>query len=174
MKYPGLVGIGRLGGRDAEGFHHAMIKPEYRSVFTGLKEIYLIFNSDRVFYVTISDRKESDRKTWIKLLEDGISEEQKKSREVLIAMSAADFGEDEDRLDHLLGFSVINADTHLGKVEDYFFNGAQQVLQVLSETGTEYLIPFVDYYIAEVLEREQSIKLQNADDLIAFYALNSN
>ena len=98
MKYPGLVGIGRLGGRDAEGFHHAMIKPEYRSVFTGLKEIYLIFNSDRVFYVTISDRKESDRKTWIKLLEDGISEEQKKSREVLIAMSAADLDRKSTRL----------------------------------------------------------------------------
>jgi len=169
MNYPGLVGIGRLGGRDAEGFHHVMIKPEYRSVFSELEEVYLIFNSDRVFYVTICERKQSDRKTWIKLKEDGIAEEQKLHREVILAVQEYDLAETEDSLDCLVGFDVYHEGSLLGKVEDYFFNGAQDVLQVLDSAGTEYLIPYVDYYVAAVDALEKAILLQNAADLIALY-----
>lgn len=169
MKIPGLVGIGKLGGRDAEGFHHAMIKPEYRSVFNGLDEIYLIFNSDRVFYVTISERKQSDRKTWIKLLEDGVTREQKLHKDVVIALSDDTLDEDEDSLNGLIGFAVSFAGKPLGTLEDYFFNGAQEVLQVLDSGGIEYLIPYVDFYIAGVQEAEKTILLQNAEDLIALY-----
>lgn len=169
MNYPGLVGIGRLGGRDAEGFHHVMIKPEYRTVFSELEEVYLIFNSDRVFYVTICERKQSDRKTWIKLKEDGVAEEQKLHKEVIIAMAEDSLAETDDSLEGLIGYLVYHEGSLLGKVDDYFFNGAQDVLQILDSAETEYLIPYVDYYIAKVDVAEKIILLQNAADLIDLY-----
>ncbi len=172
MKIPGLLGIGKLGGRDAEGFHHVMIKPEYRSVFDELEEIYLIFDSDRVFYVTICERKQSDRKTWIKLQEDGIAREQKLHKDSIIAIPEDTRDEDENSLDHLIGYAVHYAGKPLGTVEDYFFNGAQDVLQVLDSSGIEYLIPYVDFYLASVLNDEKIILLQNAEDLIALYRNN--
>lgn len=169
MNYPGLIGIGRLGGRDAEGFHHVMIKPDYRSVFSGLEEVYLIFNSDRVFYITISERKLSEKKIWVKFAEDGIAEEQKLHREVIIAIADDAEEADEDELDDLLGFAAIHNGQLLGTVEDYFFNGAQQVLQIVDSNGIEYLIPYVDHYLCQILHSTRSLVLQNADELIALY-----
>ncbi len=169
MNYPGLVSIGRLGGKDSLGFHHVMIKPEYRSVFSGLDEIYLIFNSDRVFYVTICERKLSDRKTWIKLREDGIEAERKRHREAIIAISSSGVEDEDDELDGILGFQVLFGERILGVVEDYFYNGAQQVLSVTGETRVEYLIPWVDYYIATVNTELRRVTLQNAEELIHFY-----
>ena len=169
MSYPPLVRIGKLGGLDAEGFHHVMIKPEYRSVFSGLEDIYLIFNSDRVFYVTIVKRKQSDRKTWVKFREDGIAEEQRKHKDTILAIAETSEEAEADELDSLVGFQAMVEDTVLGIVEDYFYNGAQHVLQIRDSQGRELLIPFVDYYIQIVLPKLQSIVLHNASELIAFY-----
>ncbi|MDD2228178.1 MAG: hypothetical protein PHY48_02055 [Candidatus Cloacimonetes bacterium] len=169
MKIPGLTRIGKLGGRDADGFHHVMIKPDYRSVFSGLEDVYLIFNSDRVFYVTISERKQSDKKNWVKFLEDGVAEEQPKHKDVILAIADEENETEAEELDELLGFKVLFAEEVLGEIKDYFFNGAQQVLQISDASKTEILIPYVDYYIQAVLTDLQSIILQNAEDLIAFY-----
>jgi len=174
MNYPGLIGIGRLGGRDAEGFHHVMIKPDYRSVFSGLEEVYLIFNSDRVFYVTISDRKQSERKIWVKFLEDGIAEEQKLHREVVLAIADEAVAEADSELDAMLGWTAVHDSQLLGTVEDYFYNGAQQVLQIMDNNGVEYLIPYVDNYVSAVLHSTKSILLQNAGELIALYKTEAN
>lgn len=173
MSYPALISIGKLGGQDEYGFHHAMIKPDYRSVFSGLEELYLIFNSDRVFFVTISERKQSDKKSWVKFREDGIASEQPKHKDVIIAIPAVAEEVQASGLDYLLGYQVIYAGEVLGLVEDYFYNGAQQVLQVEDESGHELLIPFVDYYVEAVLNDLRSIMLQNATGLIEFYRQES-
>jgi hypothetical protein len=99
-----------------------MIKPEYRTVFSELEEVYLIFNSDRVFYVTICERKQSDRKTWIKLKEDGVAEEQKLHKEVIIAMAEDSLAETDDSLEGLIGYLVYYRQS-VGRY-DYFFNGS--------------------------------------------------
>ncbi len=103
MKYPFLIGIGKLGRQNSDGFHPVMIKPEFITVFSELEELYLIFNSDRVFYVTISERKIKDKKTWIKLKEDGIAEEQYLHKDVVIAIDAQDTESKGTSLDYLLG-----------------------------------------------------------------------
>lgn len=168
MNFPGLIGVGRLGGLDAEGFHHVMIKPDYRSVFNQCADVYLIFNSDRVFYVSIIDRKQSDKKLWVKFAEDGIAAEQKLHKEVILAIADDEMAEEDD-LDDLLGYKVLFNGEDLGEVDDYFFNGAQHVLQVVDPKGAELLIPFVDHYVKAVEDKSKTIVLQNAEELIALY-----
>ena len=169
MNHPFLTGIGKLGRQDADGFHPVMIKPEFRTVFSELEELYLIFNSDRVFYVTISERKIKDKKTWIKLKEDGIAEEQYLHKDVVIAIDAQDTESKGTSLDYLLGYQAIFADEEFGIIEDFFFNGAQQVLQIVDKNKIEYLVPFVDYYIDTILNNPGCVILKNALELIAFY-----
>lgn len=169
MNKPNLVSIGKLGGRDTNGFHHVMIKPDYRSVFSGLEELYLIFNSDRVFYVTISERKQSDKKLWVKFCEDGIAEEQPKHKDVILAIAEEAAETEVSGLDAYIGYQVIASDECLGAVENYFFNGAQHVLQIVDKDGCELLIPFVDHYIEAVMDKLKRIILCNAEGLIDFY-----
>lgn len=169
MTHPNLVSIGKLGGRDTYGFHHVMIKPDYRTVFSGLEELYLIFNSNRVFYVTISERKQSEKKLWVKFLEDGIAEEQPKHKDVILAIAEEVTETEVTGLDALIGYNVISSGAELGIVEDYFYNGAQHVLQIVDKQKRELLIPFVDHYIEAVLDNLKSIVLQNATELIELY-----
>jgi len=169
MRLPGLTGIGKLGGRDADGFHHVMIKPGYRSVLAELSEVYLIFNSDRVFYVTISERKQSGKKTWLRFLEDGVSEEQPKHKDVVLAI--AEEAEDAVASDafSLAGYKVMIGNELLGEVVGVFYNGAQDVLQITDTAGIEVLIPMVDHYIESVQSDNRCIILHNAEGLIDFY-----
>lgn len=169
MNYPNLVSLGKLGGRDTNGFHHVMIKPDYRNMFSGLEELYLIFNSDRVFYVTISERKQSDKKLWVKFREDGIAEEQPKHKDVILAIAEAAAETEVSGLDALTGYRVISSDEVLGVVEGSFFNGAQHVLQIVDKDGCELLVPFVDHYIEAVMDKLKRIILHNAEGLIDFY-----
>ncbi len=164
MKVSDLTGIGRLGGIDADGFYHVMVKPRFRRLLAETDEIYLIFNSDRVFFVTICDRDISDRKLRLKFAEEGIDKERKLHREVILALQT---GEDEtDEPDELLGFTVVFANREVGKVKDYFHNNAQYVLVVSGSDGVEFLIPFVDYYIGEVIPDPGVIVLINAESLL--------
>ncbi|MDD4309675.1 MAG: hypothetical protein PHO32_04800 [Candidatus Cloacimonetes bacterium] len=173
MNYPTLTRIGKLGGLDSEGYHHVMIKPDYRNMFSGLEDVYLIFNSDRVFYVTIVKKKQSERKTWVKFLEDGIAEEQPKHKDVILAIAQDAEVTTAAELDALLGYQVVFGEESIGTIEDYFYNGAQYVLQICDRNGKELLIPYVDHYIQSVLSGLQSVTLQNASELIALYQSES-
>ncbi|HPB18914.1 MAG TPA: hypothetical protein PLL35_03585 [Candidatus Cloacimonas sp.] len=169
MKHPYLTGIGKLGRQNADGFHPVMIKPEYRTIFSELEELYLIFSSDRVFFVTISERMRQGNKTWIKLMEDGVSEEQYLHRDTVIAIEETEQDRETPSLNYIIGYQVLFAGEELGIVEDFFFNGAQDVLQIVNSKGTEYLVPFVDYYIDAVIDNPGCVILQNALELISFY-----
>ena len=72
-------------------------------------------------------------------------------------------------MDYLLGYQAIFADEEFGIIEDFFFNGAQQVLQIVDKNKIEYLVPFVDYYIDTILNNPGCVILKNALELIAFY-----
>ena len=169
MKHPFLTGIGKLGRQNADGFHPVMIKPEYRTIFSELEELYLIFSSDRVFFVTISERMRQGNKTWIKLREDGVSEELYLHKDAVIGIEETEQDTEAPSLNYLVGYQVLFAGEELGIVEDFFFNGAQDVLQIVNSKGTEYLVPFVDYYIDAVIDNPGCVILQNALELISFY-----
>ena len=165
MANPHLVGIGRLGGIDSEGWHHVMIKPEYREGFDHTADLYLIFEENRVFYVTISDRKQSEKKTWVRFAEDGIAEERKLHREVFLAIEDEEIQDDDE--DELLGLDVVYQGQLLGCVVDTFFNGAQDVLVIATDLDTEILVPLVEHYMpVPPAESQGVIFLENMEDLL--------
>ncbi|MCB5247183.1 MAG: hypothetical protein PHD87_02540 [Candidatus Cloacimonetes bacterium] len=166
MKVSDLTGIGRLGGIDADGFYQVLVKPRHRRALADANEIFLIFNSDRVFFVTISDRDISDRKLRLKFAEEGIEEERKLHREVILALPAQEEAEN-DEPDELLGYTVVFQDREVGKVTDLFHNNAQFVLVVTTPAETEILIPLVDHFVSEIIPDPGVILLVNADSLLA-------
>ncbi|MCB5264989.1 MAG: hypothetical protein LHW41_01925 [Candidatus Cloacimonetes bacterium] len=164
MVSPHLIGIGRLGGVDSEGWHHVMIKPEFREGFDHAVDLYLIFEENRVFYVTISDRKQSEKKTWVRFAEDGIAEERKLHREVFLAIEDEEVQQDEDEL---LGLDVVYQGSLLGCVVDMFYNGAQDVLVISTALDTEILVPLVEHYLPLLPAETQGVVfLENMEDLL--------
>jgi ribosomal 30S subunit maturation factor RimM len=163
MTAPHLIGIGRLGGNDGKGWHHVMIKPEYKAGFAHMADLYLIFEENRVFYVTISDRKQCEKKTWVRFAEDGIAEERKLHREVILALEDEEAEADEDSL---IGLDVVYQDTLLGCVVDSFYNGAQEVLVIATALDTELMVPMVEHYLPEAPAAQAVIFLDNMEDLL--------
>lgn len=164
MATPHLIGIGRLGGVNSDGWHHVMIKPEYKDGFDHRSDLYLIFEENRVFYVTISDRKQSEKKTWVRFAEDGIAEERKLHREVYLAIEDEEIQEDEETL---IGLDVAYQGSLLGCVVDTFFNGAQDVLVIATEWDIEILVPLVDHYMpVPPAETQGVVFLENMEDLL--------
>lgn len=161
-----LIGIGRLGGLDDEGFFQFLLKAQYRDEFERAEEVYLIFNSDRVFFVSISDRDISDRKLRLKFAEDGIAEERKLHREVILALQPEE-DEASDEPDRLLGYTAIFQGREIGKVTDYFHNKAQYVLVLTAAGGREILIPLVERYVSEIIPDPGVIVLENAEGLLS-------
>lgn len=162
---PHLIGIGRLGGTDEEGWHHVMVKPSFKDEFDLTDDLYLIFNSDRVFYVTICDRKTSDKKMWVKFREDGIAAERKKHKEVILALEDSDA--DAEESPDLLGRDAVYNGVLLGNVVDVFYNGAQDVLVIATPFEEDILIPVVDYFLPEYGEDMDALVFENLDELLA-------
>ncbi|HNX37536.1 MAG TPA: hypothetical protein PKI15_04180 [Candidatus Cloacimonadota bacterium] len=159
-----LIGIGRLGGLDPEGFFHILVKPEFRNLLKTGEEVYLIFNSDRVFYVTISDVKETENKTWIRFAEDGVVEERPQHKEVTVAIPDDEETDEDDDLEDLLGCPVYYGEVRIGKLQSYFFNNAQNVLEIETDQGIILMIPAVDYFIESM--DSSGIMLRNAESLL--------
>lgn len=164
MKISDLTGIGRLGGMDADGFYPVVVKPRFREVLDKAQDVYLIFKSDRVFFVSICERDYSERRPRLKFAEDGIAEERKKHREVILALPLEN--EEDEEPEELLGYAVMFEEREIGKVTDYFHNNAQYVLEVSLPNGAEILIPMVDYFVGDVIENPGVIVLINAESLL--------
>jgi len=168
MDISDLIGIGKLGGRDSDGYYHLMVKPSRWSAVAAIKDCYLIFTSDRVFYVTISDVKESQGRYYVRFVEDGIDEERPLHKEVILAIEPETLSGDDkdDEMDDLIGFQVVQGDLVIGTVCDYFDNTAQYILVIKSANGREVMIPYVDHYIVSVLSDLKTIIVQNAEPLL--------
>lgn len=164
MNVSDLIGIGRIGGQNEEGYYHVMVKPEFRSDFDKARDVFLIFNSDRVFYVTISDKKVSERKLWVRFAEDGIAEERKLHKEVLVAIEQPD-ADDED-IDDIIGYEVYHLGVLVGTLSDYFHNKAQYVIVVQTPQGAEFMIPYVDRFVSHRDDAKKRIQLIDADELL--------
>lgn len=160
-----LIGIGRLGGLGPDGFYRVLVKPRFRAVFEDVNDVFLIFNSHRVFYVTISERKLQDQKILVRFAEDGINAERRLHKETILAIDPLEMSED-DSLDHLLGYRVIFEKQDLGVVRNYFHNNAQYVLEIEMPCGNELLVPFVDHFVQTVMDAPKVIALKEVQDLI--------
>ena len=47
------------------------------------------------------------------------------------------------------------------------------LVKKVDSKGTEYLVPFVDYYIDTVIDNLRCVILQNAVDLVALYKVEA-
>lgn len=164
MEISDLTVVGRLGGPDREGFFQLLVKPRFRDVLAATEDVFLIFNSDRVFYVTISDRELQDRKLRVKFAEDGIAEERAKHKEAILAIELPP--DEPDQPDALLGYTVVFGEREIGEVRDYFFNNAQYVLVIATPNDRELLVPLVDYYLAGIIPDPGVVMLRNAKSLL--------
>jgi len=164
MQFSDLIGIGKLGGKEADGFYPVLVKSDYRPILLNIRDVYLIFNCDRVFFVTISEIEESGRKLRIKFAEDGIDEERQKHREVKIAIPRQEAK--ESLPESVIGFSSFYAGRSLGKVTDFFHNNAQYVLEITDNQDEKILIPWVEHYIGKIDYDKEELTLLNMDELL--------
>ena len=164
MQFSDLIGIGKLGGKEADGFYPVLVKSDYRPILLNIKDVYLIFNSDRVFFVTISEIEESGRKLRIKFAEDGIDEERQKHREVKIAIPRQETK--ESLPESVLGFTSFYAGKNLGKVTGFFHNNAQYVLEITDNQDEIILIPWVEHFIGKIDCDKEELTLLNMDELL--------
>ncbi|MBM4403229.1 MAG: hypothetical protein FJ042_02395 [Candidatus Cloacimonetes bacterium] len=168
METSDLIGIGKLGGRDGDGYYHVMVKPSLRATVEAITDCFLIFRCDRVFYVTISDAKLSQGRWYVRFAEDGIDEERSLHKEVILAVEpeVLDSGKDDEDLDDLIGYQVIQGEAVIGTICDYFDNTAHHVLVIETIAGKELMIPYVDHYVLSVQAELRTVIVQNAGSLL--------
>jgi len=164
MQFSDLIGIGKLGGKEADGFYPVLVKSDYRPILLNIRDVYLIFNSDRVFFVTISEIEETGRKLRIKFAEDGIDEERQKHREVKIAIPKQESS--KSLPESVIGFTAFFEGRNLGKITGFFHNNAQYVLEIRDTRDEEILIPWVDHYIGKIDSDKEALTLLNMDELL--------
>lgn len=168
MNISDLVGIGRLGRLEPDGFYHVQFNKPYKSIINRLQDCFLVFSSHRVFYVTVVEKKTTGNRTYLKFREDGIAEECIKHPKVLLAMDPDDLTEfDEDtEISYLYGYAVHFMDEHIGTVADALINPMQAVLIIDLNDGRELLVPSVPQYICAVDRQSGIIYMQNLEELL--------
>ncbi len=166
MKFSELVGIAKLGKLEADGFFHILYKQSYKAVLLQLKECFLVFSRDRVFFVTVRKRKTAGNRLYFSFLEDGIAEEYKKSKQVTVALPQDDFESPAETLSVYDGFTVYSGEEKMGKVISIMENYLQNILVVELNDGRELLVPDVPHYVQSVDKESRIIRLQNIEQLL--------
>lgn len=168
MEISELVGIGRLGRLEPDGFYHVQFSQPYKSILNQLQDCFLIFSSHRVFYVTVFETKTFGKQAYLRFREDGIDEEAKKHSNVVIALPAEDLAdaEDEDDVSLLFGFQASFAGEEIGVVSRALVSPMQAVLIIELNDGRELLVPNVEKYVSKIDRHSKTVRLQNIEQLL--------
>lgn len=168
MEVSDLVGIGKLGKQEPDGFYHIQLSQSYKTILDQLEQCFLIFSSNRVFYVTVVETKTKGTRTYLRFLEDGVAEECKKHPKVIVAIDPNDFYEDddEDDISYLLGYDIFYQDNIIGRLTDAMINRMQSVLVISLNDERELLVPNVSQYVSAIDKQSQIVYLQNLDELL--------
>jgi ribosomal 30S subunit maturation factor RimM len=168
MKITELVVIGKLGRLEPDGFYSVQLSQSYKSAFNRLKEIFLIFSSHRVFFVTVEQTKSSGPRQYFRFREDGIAEERAKFAKVELAIAQEDLQEfiTESPVKSLIGFNAEYKGAVIGSVSDAMINPLQSVLVIERQDGSELLVPNVDQYVKSISHKHAKVTLQNLELLL--------
>lgn len=168
MEISDLVRIGRLGRLEPDGFYHVQFSQPYKAILNRIHECFLIFSSNRVFFVTVVETKTVCQRHYLRFKEDGIAEECNTVPKVFVAMSEDDLEgfTDDDDVTSLFGFKVHYQDSIIGEVTDAMINPMQSVLVVTLEEARELLVPNVEHYIFSIDRQSRIIYMQNLELLI--------
>ena len=167
MNYPELIEIGRLGKREPDGYYHIHYSQSNRNILKQITECYLIFNSNRVFFVTVKDKQYKSKSIFLKFLEDGIDEEYSKPGQSVLAL-------DQEELDTLIssdergyiGYLVFYNGENIGVIDSILVNPLQSVISIGLNDDRELLVPDVSYYVETIDHQNNVIILQNLEQLL--------
>jgi len=168
MEISDLVGIGRLGRLESDGFYHVQFSQPYKSVLNQLQDCFLIFSSNRVFYVTVAETKVFGKHAYLRFKEDGIAEEVTKYANVVIALPEEDLSDSEEEkgLSSLYGYKVRFQNTDIGSISHAIVNPMQAVFSIELNDGRELLVPNVEHYISRIDKKSKKVFLQNIEQLL--------
>ena len=100
-------------------------------------------------------------------MDDRNAAEAAKGREIFITEGdLPELEEGEFYIRDLIGMTVIEGDTVLGKVKDVIQNTAQDVFEVERENGKQLLIPRVDEFVLDIDLDTREIKVSLPDGLL--------
>ncbi len=168
MEVSDLVGIGRLGRLEPDGFYHVQFSQPYKTILNQLQECFLIFSSHRVFFVTVVETKTVNKRDYLRFKEDGIAEECRTTAKVIVALAEEDLEEfeDEDDVKSLFGFKIHFQDAIIGTIADAMINPLQSVLIIALEDGRELLVPNVEHYVYSIDRQNKIVFMQNIELLL--------
>lgn len=168
MEISDLVGIGRLGRLEPDGFYHIQFSQSYKTILSQLHECFLIFSSHRVFFVTVVETKTVNQREYLRFKEEGIAEECKKTARVIVALAEEDIAEfeDDDEVKSLFGYQVYFQDDVIGTISDAMINPMQSVFIITLNDDRELLVPNVEHYIDSIDRQSGSIYMQNLELLL--------
>ena len=168
MQIKDLIKIGRLGSyADNNGLFRFISEDGFQPGYWNLKDIFLVFPDNRVYYVTVNNWVRKNGKQYLDFVEKEIPEfiEDSKKTDVMIdPHTYTDLtGEETERL--FYGAEVIFNNEAIGIIDDSFNNSQYEIFQViLKESGKEVLIPDVDQFI--VSKTDTVVVVQNVEDLL--------
>jgi ribosomal 30S subunit maturation factor RimM len=168
MEISDLVVIGRLGRLEPDGFFSIQLSQSHQSVLAAIKDCYLIFTSNRVFFVTVEETKTVGRRNFIRFKEDGVGEEADKHPNAEIALPSQDLAEVNvtDDTNSLDGYKAIFGSEIIGEIDGLMLNSMQSVLIISLIQGGELLVPNVDNFVQVINSKNQSVILQNIEGLL--------
>ncbi len=169
MQLSDLLPIGRL-GKVFNNTGYISFRPSelFRPALFSCKKFYLIFNSDRVFYVTLDKIKLHQNKFYLRFVEDGILEELEsfKRPRLMIEKELYYQTEGDEEYHRVTDYKVFFKGEEIGTVEEIWEDGFQDRLIVILNDGKEVIIPDVEQYVVRKDHKEKSIYLVDVEELL--------
>jgi ribosomal 30S subunit maturation factor RimM len=127
------------------------------------EDVFLFFHPHKVWYVTIAERKIMNGKQLLRFSEPEVMDAVRENGRISLMLDPGDDASTDDPLPDLQDREVWFNGILVGRVTDWFSNGAQWVI-VIGEGDSEFMVPFVDEFIADTTGNR--IVLRNAEELI--------
>lgn len=161
MELEDLIIIGKLGFNDiVKDWIPIRLNPDFLPYLEKLKQAFLIYTDHRVRYITVSKSKFIQGKWYLKIKEPEAYLEFKNLGSVDLAIETLTEDSDEDYYSPV-GMEVFFNDQTIGKIIDWFDNGAHDVFVIQDHDGKEILIPDVKEFIQDINIQENRIIAQN-------------
>ncbi len=168
MHIKDLIKIGRLGSyADKDGLFRLISEDGFQPDYWDLKDIFLVFPDNRVYYVTVNNWKRKNGKLFLDFVEKEIPGfvDDSKRTDVMVDPQTYHLltGEETEKLYY--GAEVVFNDVVIGVVDDSFNNSQYEIFQViLKDDEKEVMIPDVDQFI--VSKSDSVVVVQNVEDLL--------
>jgi len=161
MEIDDLIQIGRLKINSKKGGLLFTPLPEFKHLYSGLIDVFLIFKDYRVRYGKIDI---SANKT-VNICDDELFQELHGEEEVIIGIDNEELKKIESENEYFdpVGMKVIYDGAEVATIDNFFFNGAHDVYELLMNDGKIVLIPDVENFVVETNVEKRFIRVVDLD-----------